>query len=936
MNFMIRHIFLATALAFCALASTSTLMAQTATAPAIAMTIKGGTYRLFVEGEQPTLQLSSQAGDKVQLVARDIFGQPTGWQRANIANEEIALPKTRGYYRIEARNIAAPHELRGAIDFAVIAPSRAGVRPDSFFASNTSQLRVGQELEFLQKIGMKVQRAHFQPRPTKVPATPDGAALPLDFSEQDRRWAEMRAHDSWVLPIAGYAFENTRSEMARKTDMHGPPRDFDEWVNSWQQILQHYPEISTYEFWNEPWIYGWTWAATPQSYRDLQTQWCRMALKTRPDLRIIAGNSSMFTEDHIEPFPAAWRGLLQGTSHHPYAFGTGEPTMRGGGVQRGIDHGNQVTRRMKLPFYYLTEGGTEYDLPATAAGPLGEGKNNLFNARKIVQYHVRAALMSAFMGNAQWNIGYGPEWTRSNAAYAWMTHLLEDRPIVADIWPQQPLLWGAIFAHPKFATAPVKALPRAAELATRWQVAIPAARAGDATKVAVIWSHTGSSRLDPDRNGTIALKASGLRAFDMTGREILARGDNLTLPFGEDPIYITSETLDVVQLRARIAQARIQNVTPLNMYPLGLMAPTAQKQTVKVRLQNQLNRTLSGTLSLRVPGLKTIPITRFSLPPAALQDISLTWPGLPNASNVAGEYPVVLSAVTPAGTVQSEHRLQVARFARRTIAADGTLDDWRGIAPVTVDSVRQNAAPDMTQFLLNPNLKPPTNDDKTKRVRAQVYTAYDERNVYIAAAVQEPSFGNAAGGPVKKGEADLPYRLGMPDGLEHVRLTGDAFAFAFGFRPRVPGWGRQMDDAYAWKGHFYDTDYQYVAHISTDGPLLMRQWGPQTTRRTAYQTVPVPGYEPVKGATIAIRRDENAGQTIYEIAIPRREMALFDPQQETLRFDFLLPNNEKLGHGGALQWAQEVGVFDYWYSSGSYSPSWMQNLPAQTFFGIEK
>ena len=30
------------------------------------------------------------------------------------------------------------------------------------------------------------------------------------------------------------------------------------------------------------------------------------------------------------------------------------------------------------------------------------------------------------------------------------------------------------------------------------------------------------------------------------------------------------------------------------------------------------------------------------------------------------------------------------------------------------------------------------------------------------------------GQPVKKGKAELPYRAGMPDGLDHIRYTGDA------------------------------------------------------------------------------------------------------------------------------------------------------------------
>jgi hypothetical protein len=237
--------------------------------------------------------------------------------------------------------------------------------------------------------------------------------------------------------------------------------------------------------------------------------------------------------------------------------------------------------------------------------------------------------------------------------------------------------------------------------------------------------------------------------------------------------------------------------------------------------------------------------------------------------------------------------------------------------------------------LLNPGrVKTETGDGG--RVVLRVYTAYNDRNVYVAAAVREPQLMCRAGQPVtRRGRTEvvtLPYRMGEPEGLEHIRLCGDVFFFAFGFRNRVPGWGRQMDDPWAWKGHFYDTDYQYAAHTSTTGAKLIRQWGADTSRRTAYQTAGVPGVGPVPDAQVRIERDETAQLTVYEVAIPRNELQLFDPAAGRLRFGFLLASNEI---GWPLQWASAAGVFDYWIGSGSFSPSWMSVLPCQTFFGIE-
>jgi hypothetical protein len=90
------------------------------------------------------------------------------------------------------------------------------------------------------------------------------------------------------------------------------------------------------------------------------------------------------------------------------------------------------------------------------------------------------------------------------------------------------------------------------------------------------------------------------------------------------------------------------------------------------------------------------------------------------------------------------------------------------------------------------------------------------------------------------------------------------------------------------------------------------------------------------GTKIAIKRDTEKKVTVYEMAIPRTELALFDPDRGSCRFGFIVCNNEKLGLQGGLQWSEAAGVFDYWYSAGSFGPSWLSQLPCQTFFAIEK
>ena len=91
-----------------------------------------------------------------------------------------------------------------------------------------------------------------------------------------------------------------------------------------------------------------------------------------------------------------------------------------------------------------------------------------------------------------------------------------------------------------------------------------------------------------------------------------------------------------------------------------------------------------------------------------------------------------------------------------------------------------------------------------------------------------------------------------------------------------------MDDPYAWKGDFYDTDYSYYANPSAKGDMLTRVWGPDTQRQDGYQTAKVPGMGPVPNARIKITRNEDTKITLYEMAIPRAEIKLFDPEKGAL------------------------------------------------------
>jgi hypothetical protein len=363
-----------------------------------------------------------------------------------------------------------------------------------------------------------------------------------------------------------------------------------------------------------------------------------------------------------------------------------------------------------------------------------------------------------------------------------------------------------------------------------------------------------------------------------------------------------------------------------------------------VRVENQLSRPVKGTLTLRITQSQAESSAPFAIDAGRLAEVEVLWPGTPvapdNRYTISLRAELVAEANSEFSTVVRDQEIAVARFAKRSVRFTGSPDDMDELTPVIVDSEKFENPDDSTRHLLNPNLKGSAGlRARLPRIVARVATAYDDTNLYLMAAVSEDQFHCRAGDAMWIGQngkkLPVPYRQGMPDGLEFVTYCGDVLQFSFGFRDRVPGIGRQPGDPWEWKGSFFDTDYSFVAHVSTKGDQLIQIWGPDGSRQDGYQTETVPGIKTVRGGKVKITRDDRQKLTIYEVAIPRSELSLFNPLAGRCRFGFVLYNSEK-ALGGSMNWSDAAGIFDYWQSSGSFPPTWTQRLPCETFFGIEQ
>ena len=83
-----------------------------------------------------------------------------------------------------------------------------------------------------------------------------------------------------------------------------------------------------------------------------------------------------------------------------------------------------------------------------------------------------------------------------------------------------------------------------------------------------------------------------------------------------------------MELRDRLARGIMQHVTPVNLYALSLIQSAEQKQTLTVRIENQLNRPINGILTLRTNQFRGQTSAHFSIEAGSLAEVPTEWPGV--------------------------------------------------------------------------------------------------------------------------------------------------------------------------------------------------------------------------------------------------------------------------------------------------------------------
>jgi len=228
--------------------------------------------------------------------------------------------------------------------------------------------------------------------------------------------------------------------------------------------------------------------------------------------------------------------------------------------------------------------------------------------------------------------------------------------------------------------------------------------------------------------------------YDFFGNPVPAQGGTISVPLDYRGFYLRANGApgSFGRLEKAVAAARIEGIEPLNVVVHDLLGPVGSKPTLRLTLTNVLNRPVEGTLALSLGGLELAAPPRLSL--AAHETRELAVPVAGGAARPDNTYP--LSFRFDAGADGFSFRRENVHanvIARRTIAVDGSLDDWKGVLPQVVRASGDQGPSAMESAWL-PFVK---FDAVQKSGLATAYLAYDEKNFYFASKIADdtPSSG---------------------------------------------------------------------------------------------------------------------------------------------------------------------------------------------------
>ncbi|NQT52482.1 hypothetical protein HQ576_10545, partial [bacterium] len=238
--------------------------------------------------------------------------------------------------------------------------------------------------------------------------------------------------------------------------------------------------------------------------------------------------------------------------------------------------------------------------------------------------------------------------------------------------------------------------------------------------------------------GTITVdNADGaLEFYDIAGNREFEGTKQVTLPMDYLSHYVRSPKGGAKLIAERLRVARLEGVRPVEIIARDFTAPVdAKGAALHVSVHNLLNRAITGDLTVTPPAGIALAEPKKRLALRAGQTLDVTLPIARATLSPANAYLFKFAFTSNAGTAQWAENLSVvvARKGAKTI--DGDLADWSDDLGVLVDAKLQKV--DATEQAWMPFLK--ARDTQADGSFAEVKLAWDDRFLYVAARVNDPS-----------------------------------------------------------------------------------------------------------------------------------------------------------------------------------------------------
>jgi hypothetical protein len=237
-----------------------------------------------------------------------------------------------------------------------------------------------------------------------------------------------------------------------------------------------------------------------------------------------------------------------------------------------------------------------------------------------------------------------------------------------------------------------------------------------------------------DGSLTVQNPAHEFVLYDFYGNVVPATGDTIQVPLDYRGFYLrTNGTAgSFARLTQALTAARIDGYEPVEIIAHDIQAPIEQKPSLHLSLTNILNRPISGTLTLSLGDLSLAVPAKIDLAPHETKELMVPISG--GASRPDNTYPLTARLDAGAdGVAEHYENLHVNFIAKRTIAIDGSLDDWKGVLPQSVTATGSEG-PTMMEKAWLPFEK---FDTTQKGGFATGYLAYDDKNFYFAAKIAD-------------------------------------------------------------------------------------------------------------------------------------------------------------------------------------------------------